>query len=201
MDSETPTPTINKFIVMKNKFTGAALSILLVMGCGNAGNNKNDSANQQPTAEKSGPKTSTAQAGSSTSKIRNNIDLRAKDLQVSQAFLLYEDGKLVPESNEAAVGQPVRLRLVVDGGWKENNGTVSLGASEKIETNDGQVVVDEKDMFASIPSVTVQDAKFITLTATISQMDKLYDYFLVSCRVWDKNGPGEVTASYRLYIK
>lgn len=185
---------------MKKNLPGIALAVLLVMGCGNANNNDKAADNNQPANKEAG-RGSTAAAGTSATKIRNNIDLNVKDLQVSQAFLMYDDGKLVPESNEAAVGQPVRLRLLVEGGWKDTDGSVSLGASERIETNDGQVVVDEKDMFASIPNISVQDAKFITLTATISQMDKLYDYFLVSCRVWDKNGPGEINASYRLYIK
>jgi hypothetical protein len=185
---------------MKKNLPGIALAFLLLLGCGNA-DNKNAADYKQPANDKEGQRASSAASGSSGTRIRNNIDLKVKDLQVSQAFLMYDDGKLVPESNQAAVGQPVRLRLVVDGGWKDNNGSVSLGASERIETNDGQVVVDEKDMFASVPNISVQDAKFITLTATISQMDKLYDYFLVSCRVWDKNGPGEINASYRLYIQ
>ncbi|MEJ0103250.1 MAG: hypothetical protein WDO19_12130 [Bacteroidota bacterium] len=41
----------------------------------------------------------------------------------------------------------------------------------------------------------------ITLSAVINGIDKLYDYFLVSFRVWDKKGTGEVTGSYKLYLK
>src|SRR5687767_12028970 len=188
-------------MVMEKNLPGIALAVLLALGCGNASNNDKAADNNQPATNTESGRSSTAAAGTSATKIRNNIDLQVKDLQVSQAFLMYDDGKLMPETNEASVGQPVRLRLVVEDGWKETNGSVSLGASERIETNDGQMVVDEKDMFASVPNISVQDAKFITLTATISQMDKLYDYFLVTCRVWDKNGPGEINASYRLYIK
>lgn len=185
---------------MKKKLLAIALLCMLFMACGNAGNKSEEANNPQP-ADQTRQEPANAQAAKKASKIRNNIELNTKGLQVSQAFLMYDDGKLVSESNETTIGQPVRLRLVVDGGWKENNGTVSLGASERIETNEGQLVVDEKDMFSSLPGISVQDAKFITLTATISHMDKLYDYFLVTCRVWDKNGPGEINASYKLYIK
>ena len=185
---------------MKKNLPGIAFAFLVVSGCGNANDNK-AADNKQPGTTKESGHTPNTNAETSGTRIRNNIELNTRDLQVSQAFLIYEDGKLVPESNEASVGQPVRLRLVVEGGWKENNGSVSLGAAERIETNDGLLVVDEKDLFASTANISAQDARLITLTATISQVDKLYDYFLVSCRVWDKNGPGEVTASYRLFIK
>lgn len=186
---------------MEKHLPAYAFAFLLLLGCGNANNNKTTADHPQPAEEKSQRGGSAPQVGTRNTRIRNNIELSTKDMEVSQAFLMYEDGKLVPDRNEATLGQPVRLRLVVEGGWKANNGFVSLGASEKIETNDGQVVLDEKDLFASVSNITAQDAKLITLTATISQMDKLYDFFLVTCRVWDKNGPGEINASYRLYIK
>lgn len=182
---------------MKKYLPATFLLAVVFMSCGNNSNKTQNPAGNNTTQEK----TRTVSAESSNTKIKNNIALSTKEVQVSQAFLLYEDGKLVPEGNQAAVGQPVRMRLVIDGGWKENNGTVSLGASERIETSDGLLVLDEKDLFASLPTIPVADSKFITLTATISRMDQLYDYFLVSCRVWDKNGTGEINASYKLYIK
>ncbi|MDQ3683376.1 MAG: hypothetical protein M3352_09935 [Bacteroidota bacterium] len=134
-------------------------------------------------------------------KIRNNIDLESKGVNVLQAFLLYEDGTLVPETNETGVGKPVKMRLIIDKGWKEQDGKVSIGASEKIETSDGEIVLDEKDLFADMPIINADDAKFLTLTANISRLDKLYDYFLVSFKVWDKYGSGQITGNYKLYIK
>ncbi len=134
-------------------------------------------------------------------KIRNDINIKADGVNLSQAFLLYEDGTLVPETNETGVGKPVKMRLIIDGGWKEQEGKVSIGASEKIETSDGELMLDEKDLFAAMPIMNADDAKFITLTANISSLDKLYDYFLVSFKVWDKNGTGEITGNYKLYIK
>jgi hypothetical protein len=136
------------------------------------------------------------------SKIRNGIELKTKgDLKVSQAFLLFEDGSLVPSSNEAKVNQEVNLRLIIEGGFKQNNGMVEIGASERIETSTGQVLLDEKDLFRTLGEIEAARAEALTLKAVITRLDKLYDYFLVSFRVWDKKGNGEVTGSYKLYIQ
>lgn len=135
-------------------------------------------------------------------KIRNGIKLDAKGLKVTQAFLLYEDRTLVPEDNTTNVNQQVKLRLVIEDGWTEQDGKVMVGASEQIETNDGRLVLDEKDLFNDMPEgVSKEDAGYITISAVITRLDKLYDYFIVKFRVWDKNGKGEVTGSYKLYIK
>ena len=136
----------------------------------------------------------------SSSKIRNGIDFKTKgDIKVSQAFLLYEDGTLVPSSNEAKINQAVRLRLIVEG-WKAVDGKVKLGASEKIETNTGKVFLDEKDLLGN-NLLDAEDAKALTLKAVITGIDQLYDYFVISFRVWDKSGTGEVTGSYRLHLQ
>lgn len=135
-------------------------------------------------------------------KIRNSIDLKASGLKVKQAFLLYQDGTLVPEGNKVDVNQKVNLRLIISG-WKEENGKVFLGASEKIVTNEGNVFVDEPDLFKSYETdgIAPTDAEYITLSATVTMINQLFDYFLVSFRVWDKKGSGEVTGSYKLYLK
>ncbi|HKH60384.1 MAG TPA: hypothetical protein VKA49_06110 [Flavitalea sp.] len=136
------------------------------------------------------------------SKIRNGIELKTTgDLKVSQAFLLFEDGSLVPSSNEAKVNQEVNLRLIIEGGFTQTNGMVEIGASERIETSTGQVLLDEKDLFSNLGEIEAARAEALTLKAVITRLDKLYDYFLVSFRVWDKKGNGEVTGSYKLYIQ
>ncbi len=165
---------------------------LLFTGCLDVGEkNQNTKTNKSKTKATSNRNT----------KIRNDIDLESKAVNVLQAFLLFEDGTLVPETNETGVGKPVNMRLIIDKGWKEQDGKVSIGASEKIETSDGEIVLDEKDLFAAMPAINANDAKFLTLTANISRLDKLYDYFLVSFKVWDKNGTGEINGNYKLYIK
>jgi len=133
--------------------------------------------------------------------IRNDISLKASGLQVEQAFLLFDDGKLVPQDNKIEVGQKVNLRLLIKG-WKATNGKVLLGASEKITTDEGQIVLNEEDLFASYADgVPEADAGVITISATISRIDKLFKYFEVAFRVWDKQSNDNVTGSYRLYLK
>ncbi|HYE56823.1 MAG TPA: hypothetical protein VD996_18380 [Chitinophagaceae bacterium] len=137
------------------------------------------------------------------SDIRNDISIQSNGLTVKQAFLMFQaDGKLVPEGNKVEVGQQVNMRLLVDG-WEAKNGKVFIGASEKITTDEGQVVLDEADLFANYAATGIDaaDAGVITLSAVITRVDKLFKYFEVSFRVWDKNSSDNITGSYRLYLK
>jgi hypothetical protein len=179
---------------MKKHLVSSAVFAFLISSCAN---NESVKQNSEGTDNKMAREAGVRQTDT---KIRNDIKLQTTGLKVSQAFLLYEDGTLVPPENVTNVGKPVKLRLIIDDGWNKENGNVYIGASEKIETSDGQVLLDEKDLFADLTSVKAEDAKYISLTANISRLDKLYDYFLVSFRVWDKKGNGEVTGSYKLYI-
>lgn len=139
--------------------------------------------------------------GKSLAKIRNGIRLKEKGLKIEQAYLTYEDGSLVSNDNKIDLNQKVIIRLIIDG-WKEENGRVMPGATEKLTTSEGQVFLDEKDLFASYTDgVDAKDAKHITLSAVITRLDKLYDYFLVEFRVWDKKGGGELSGSYKLYLE
>lgn len=179
---------------MNNQMLISGLACIFLSACAGSTNNERNQAKEEKGL------VTEVSIRESTDKVRNNIQLQSSGLKVGQAFLLYEDGTLVPADNITNVGRPVKLRLIIDGGWNEQDGNVFIGASEKIETSDGQVVLDEKDLFANTPYVSAEAAKYITLTATISGLDKLYDYFLVSFRVWDKKGKGEATGSYKLYI-
>ena len=154
------------------------------------------------TVEKESAVDENVQGTNVASKIRNGIELQSKgNLNVSQAFLLFDDGSLVPSSNQANVNQQVNLRLIIEEGFTESNGKVEIGAAEKIETNTGQVLLDEKDLFHDLGEIEPERAKMLTLNAVITRLDKLYDYFVVSFRVWDKKGDNEITGSYKLYIQ
>ena len=179
---------------MKLLILAAAISCIAI-----ACINENDSSTKTSLVTESSNNSKKTKKSSSI-KTRNDIQIQTKGLNVKQAFLLYEDGKLVPETNTTAVDMPVDLRIVIDGGWQQKDGAVYLGASERIETSDGDILLDEKDLFQNIASVRPEEAQYITLTANISRLDKQYDYFLVSFRVWDKNGKGEVTGNFKLYI-
>ena len=138
-----------------------------------------------------------------TSKIRNGIILEEHGLKVEQAFLLFEDKTLVPESNETEVKKKIKCRLIISGGWKAKDGKVFPGAAELIETNTGELVLDEKDLFKDYTEsgVTLEDAQYITLSAMINSIDKLYDYFVVKFKVWDKAGDAYVTGSFKFKAK
>jgi hypothetical protein len=137
----------------------------------------------------------------SNNKIRNNIEIKEAGLHAQQAFLLKDDGSLIDDNNKIQVGERVSLRLIIDG-WKEDNGKVFPEASEKIATSTGIVFLDQPELFsASIPDGTsLENAKFLTLYATITKLEKLYDYFLVSFKVWDKTTNKSLSGSYKLYI-
>jgi len=140
---------------------------------------------------------------SSNQKIRNNIVIEEHGLKVEQAFLLFDDNSLVSEANETNINKKIKCRLILSGGWKEKDGKVFPGASEIIETNTGKLVLDEKDLFAEYDStgVAAEDASYITLSANITKIDKLYDYFVVKFKVWDKVGSGYVDGSFKFTIK
>jgi len=133
--------------------------------------------------------------------ISNGIALETKDVNVRRAFLYFDNSTLVPADNKASLGRQVKLRLVIEDGWNEREGKVALGASEKIETDKGQVVLHEKDLFATTPVIDAEAAKGITLNATVSKTGRENGYFTVFFRVWDKQGDGEIKGSYKLFVE
>ena len=139
---------------------------------------------------------------SEKSKIRNGISIQAKGINLEQAFLITDDGNLLPEDNKIKVNQKVRLRLVASG-WTEKDGRIFLDAAEKVETNDGAVVLNEKDLFRDYQDgLSPEDAKLITLSVVITQIDKLYDYYKVLFQVKDKSDEQKsVEGFYKLYIE
>jgi hypothetical protein len=59
----------------------------------------------------------------SEDKLRNGVQIKENGLKVEQAFLVFEDGKLVPADNKIDVSQWVALRLILDG-WQKKEGKV-----------------------------------------------------------------------------
>jgi hypothetical protein len=88
-------------------------------------------------------------------------------------------------------------------GWKEKEGKVFIDASEKMETNDGAVVLDEKNLFSAYTEgLSPEDAKYITLSVVITRIDKLYDFYKVSFEVKDITDPQNgVEGFYKLYVE
>lgn len=138
----------------------------------------------------------------SQTKVLNDISIEAeRGVEVYRAFLSYESGDLVPSSNATSLGKPVYLNLHVTKGWKEEMGEVSIGASEKISTDNGAVIFDEPDFFKNYTSISADDAKFIKLKAVVNSMSGPIRYFVVDYKVWDKNGDGVINGNYKLYVE
>jgi hypothetical protein len=147
--------------------------------------------NQSKKVEPTGPK----------SPYGNGVSIQTKNIQLKKAYLRFVDGKEVPQDNKVAIGQPVDMWLEIDG-WKQEQGRSYLGVSEKIVSSGMEHVFEEPDMMATHPEgASAEDAKLINIRAVVNTMDKQYDYFLVTFRVWDKKGDGEISGSYKLHVQ
>jgi hypothetical protein len=141
----------------------------------------------------------------SNPKFKNNITIKTTGgVKIVNAGLYYADSIqiAVPNNNTVALSQNVSLVLVLEKGtWLQKDGIVSIGASEKIVTNTGVVVLNNDDLFKNFTNISADDADYITLKAVITSMIKKIPYFVVHFTVWDKWGKGKITGSYRLRIK
>ncbi len=148
------------------------------------------------------PNDTLAISSSKDGVIRNDIATITKGgLKVEQAFMLQSDGALLPNDNIVKVGEPVEMRIRITG-WKgDSTGNISLGASEKITTSEGNAVLDEADLFAKQPAIPVLKADLLRVQAVVTKQNKEYDYYQVSFKVWNKGANQSVEGSYKLHIK
>ena len=138
----------------------------------------------------------------SDADILNNISLHESGgLKVAQAFLTFEDGKLLPKSNETSLQQPVYLNLIIDKGWEIKGKQSSIDATEIITTHDGEIVLNAPNLFKEMPVLDSKDATRVLLKANITRTRPDIDYFIVNYRVWDKWSDAEVKGSYQLFVK
>ena len=139
---------------------------------------------------------------STSQKISNDISVATSNgPELDHTFLSYETDDRVPPSNTTSVGKPIFLNLVLSKGWSEEMGEVSIGASQKISTDDGTVLLDNADMFDNYKSISAEDAKYIKLKAVVTRTAPNIRYYIVDFKVWDKNGKGTVTGSYRFFVQ
>ena len=137
----------------------------------------------------------------SNSKIRNGIVLKEEGIKVDQAFLIDHEDNLISGENLTKVNQPLRVRLIIDSGLTATDGKVLLGASEKVVTSDGDVVLDEEDLFATVGAVPEKDAKILSLSVMITKINKLVDFYEVKFRVWDKSSNNAVSGSFKFNVE
>lgn len=154
------------------------LWVLIALGC-------NFSTNEEP-------------AKKPYRKIRNGVTLNTKALVVDQAYLTFEDGSLVPEGNQVSYGQKITLHIVIRNGWKSEDDSLSLGASQKVVTETGMTLLDNKDLFDGYGYVSAEDSKLIRLSVTTAVGSGLFDKYFVSFKIWNKETVQEVTGKYQL---
>ena len=134
--------------------------------------------------------------------ISNGIQLTTGSVKLRKAYLVFENGEEVPANNVIDYKSPVKLLLLIDSGWRSQNGHVWLGGAEKVLSEEGKVVLDEEDLFAPFSEgVSADDAKIIGLTVTINITKGYTSSFTVFFKVWDKKGKGYIEGNYKLFSK
>lgn len=136
-------------------------------------------------------------------RIYNNIQVKTSGIKLDKAYLLTGDGKWLPEDNSFDFKGPVKLQFKFASGWKEENGKVFLGASERIVDENGEVVLEKTDLFESYTDgISAEDSRSIYLTALLKLKEGTPPTsFTVFFRVWDKKGDAFVEGSYQLFSK
>ncbi len=159
-----------------------------------------------PGEKKEGAKAQTVTSKDNTTLngaiIKNDIDLDATAVKLKEAYLVDADYKPLAE-NKAAVGEKIYLVIKMDTGWVKENGKSFIGASEKILTSAGRVVVSADDIFKDqeLTGMDAKDTKDINLSALITQADPGLNEFEVRFRVWDKRSNGEIKGKYYFSLK
>ncbi len=135
--------------------------------------------------------------------LTNNIELNTKGVKVKKATLLLPDNSRVSDDNMVNLNQKIKMVLFIEDGWTLKEGKNYIGGSEKIVSDDGQVIVDAADLFTDYTETGIdpEDAKVISLSAVITQETGKSKYYEVTFRVWDKAGDGEITGSYKFYTR
>lgn len=133
----------------------------------------------------------------------NGIELEANKVKLSKAYLVFENGERVPNDNFVDFESPVKLLLLIDSGWTTENGKVWLGVSEKGISEDGETLLDKKDLFTGHEEgVAPEDAKILGLTYTIKlNPGSPPTSFKLFFKVWDKKGKGYIEGNFKLFSK
>lgn len=133
--------------------------------------------------------------------IKNDIDIEVTGVKLKEVYLVDANNKLLAE-NITRIGERIYVVVAVDTGWVKENGKSFVGASERISTSAGKVIVNADDIFKAYEGtgIPAKDAGIITLSAVISEADEGLENFIVQFRVWDKKGSGEIKGKYKFRI-
>ncbi len=136
----------------------------------------------------------------------NGIKLEAKEVSIKKAYLVVNDdsGEMVGEGNFADIKKGVKLILRTGDGWKVTDDRVWLGASMKVYSETGELLLDKPDMFSSYDEtgITAEDSKTLALSVYFTKFENKQPVSLdVVFRVWDKKSSAQVEGSYTVHSK
>lgn len=134
--------------------------------------------------------------------IKNEIDVEAAGVKISEVYLMDADNNYLTE-NVTRLNEKIYLVIKADTGWIKENDRSFIGASERISTSSGKVIVDAVDVFKEYEAtgLPADKAHLINLSALITEADPGIENFVVQFKVWDKKGNGEVRGKYKFSIK
>ncbi len=134
--------------------------------------------------------------------IKNNIELEASDVKVSRAYLSVNNGTLL-DSNVVNLNQKISCTVVADTGWTKIDSKSFIGTSEKVTGSDGAVLLDAKDLFIEYDSagLSAEDAKVITISATVSSKIPGVDMYKVDFKIWDKKANGMIMGKFKFRVR
>jgi hypothetical protein len=181
---------------MRTKWMPLLLMAALLTGCKfqcSVGNNGTDTKEVSSTNEP-GP--------TGGARIENDIELDAQNVRVTQAYLT-DENRNVLESNAVGLNENIYCTVRLDTGWTKYGDKSFVGASEKIMTEDGNVILDVPDLFKEYTEsgVSAEDAKVLSVSAVITKKQPGVDNYKVQFRMWDKKGDGEVKGSFKFKVK
>lgn len=166
-----------------------AMSLLLLASCQFSTSTGNKTADNLKTVSES------------KEPIRNAIQFEeAGGLKVETAFLMKDDGTLVPDDNTLKTGERFKLILKLSG-WQAENGKVQIGAGERLTNSNKVVMLQEDDLFANAGAISEEDAQVITLIMEVLNTETIYDYYQTEFKAWNKNAEQFVRGTYQFKLK
>ena len=180
----------------KNVFILFVLAFIL-SGCEfncSVGKTDNGTTTKTVTSENAG--------GVTGAVIKNDIELEASDVKVSRAYLSVNNGTLL-DSNVVNLKQKISCTVVADTGWTKIDCKSFIGTSIKVTGSDGTVLLDAKDLFIEYDStgLSAEDAKVITISATVSSKIPGIDMYKVYFKIWDKKANGMITGKFKFRVR
>ncbi|MDP4263275.1 MAG: hypothetical protein Q8941_12175 [Bacteroidota bacterium] len=143
-----------------------------------------------------GAKDESAKKEKTNPKIRNGIVVTSKNINVEEAYLAFDDSTRIPEDNKVKVNQKVWLQLVTSG-WKLKDSTAFLSGRETVETDDGIMLLDNKDLFKDFDNgLSGGSSQTIGISIMITELRKQHDYFKVSFKIKDEIEPRNAVEGY-----